>query len=86
MWCSVLTIFFSLPRRFTSEKLFKSIQMVSSHPVKTIVELFGHNYFDLFTSKNSFEVECVVDLTMMVQGIRGRFYLLILSVFPVFSL
>ena len=36
MFCCVLTIFLSLPLRFTLEKLSKSIQMVSLHPVTII--------------------------------------------------
>ena len=54
LYCSLLTSFFSLPLRFTSEKSSKSIQMVSSHPVK-IFQLFVHNHFNLFTSKNVFK-------------------------------
>ena len=60
MSCCVLTMSFSFLLRFTSEKLSKNIQMVSLHPVKNI-ELFGHNYFNFFTSKIYFELECVFD-------------------------
>ena len=66
MWCSFLTIFFSLPLRFTSEKLFKSIQMVSSNFLVIIILICLH-------PKNFFEVEWFVDAIMMVQGIRERF-------------